>query len=193
MLGFDRAASRGGHVALGLFERGSDACERLVVILVRPSKYDDDGYVIRHFRGTLPSNTLSCLNSLTDDVVRQGALGAVDVRVELIDEIVTRVDPAALGRRFRRAGTRVVVGLVGAILGLRAMYFLLAGAVERFHLLHYGLALILVFVGLKMVWLNEAFGGKFPIEWSLGIIAALLGGSIVASLLKKPQALSLKP
>jgi tellurite resistance protein TerC len=56
---------------------------------------------------------------------------------------------------------------VCAILGLRAMYFLLAGAVERFHLLHYGLAAILVFVGLKMVWLNNAFGGKFPIEWSL--------------------------
>jgi tellurite resistance protein TerC len=71
---------------------------------------------------------------------------------------------------------------VCAILGLRAMYFLLAGAVERFHLLHYGLALILVFVGLKMVWLNDAFGGKFPIEWSLAIIAVLLAGAIGASL-----------
>jgi tellurite resistance protein TerC len=71
---------------------------------------------------------------------------------------------------------------VCAILGLRAMYFMLAGAVERFHLLHYGLALILIFVGLKMVWLNDAFGGKFPIEWSLGIIAAILAASVVASL-----------
>lgn len=73
---------------------------------------------------------------------------------------------------------------VCAILGLRAMYFMLAGAVERFHLLHYGLALILIFVGLKMVWLNDAFGGKFPIEWSLAIITSLLALSIVASLLK---------
>jgi tellurite resistance protein TerC len=72
---------------------------------------------------------------------------------------------------------------VCAILGLRAMYFLLAGAVERFHLLHYGLALILVFVGLKMVWLNDAFGGKFPIEWSLAIIGTLLTGAVGASLL----------
>jgi tellurite resistance protein TerC len=71
---------------------------------------------------------------------------------------------------------------VCAILGLRAMYFMLAGAVERFHLLHYGLALILIFVGLKMVWLNDAFGGKFPIEWSLGIIAALLATATLASL-----------
>lgn len=75
---------------------------------------------------------------------------------------------------------------VCAILGLRAMYFMLAGAIERFHLLHYGLATILIFVGLKMVWLNEAFGGKFPIEWSLGIIAGLLLTSVVASLLAPP-------
>jgi tellurite resistance protein TerC len=73
---------------------------------------------------------------------------------------------------------------VFAILGLRSMYFLLAGAIERFHLLKYALALILIFVGLKMVWLNDAFGGKFPIEWSLGIIATLLTGAIVASLLR---------
>jgi tellurite resistance protein TerC len=71
---------------------------------------------------------------------------------------------------------------VCAILGLRAMYFMLANAVARFHLLHYGLALILIFVGLKMLWLNDAFGGKFPIQWSLGIIASLLIGSVVASL-----------
>ncbi len=72
-----------------------------------------------------------------------------------------------------------------AILGLRAMYFLLAGAVQRFQLLKYALAFILIFVGLKMVWLNEAFGGKFPIEWSLGIIGALLLGAMVASLVKE--------
>jgi tellurite resistance protein TerC len=69
-----------------------------------------------------------------------------------------------------------------AILGLRAMYFMLAGAVDRFHLLKYGLAIVLVFVGLKMVWLNEAFGGKFPISWSLGIILSVIAVSVAASL-----------
>ena len=64
--------------------------------------------------------------------------------------------------------------------------FLLAGAIERFHLLKYALALILVFVGAKMVWLNDAFGGKFPIAWSLAIIATLLGGAIVVSYLRRP-------
>src|ERR1019366_1741071 len=89
------------------------AYSRLVVILIRPSKYADDGYIIRHFRGTLPSNTLSCLNGLTEAAIRQGALGSVDVRVELIDEIVSRVDPRRLARKYRRSGTKIVVGLVG--------------------------------------------------------------------------------
>ncbi len=70
-----------------------------------------------------------------------------------------------------------------AILGLRAMYFLLAGAVESFHMLKYGLALVLVFVGLKMAWLNDLFGGKFPIGVSLAIISAIIGLSIALSLL----------
>jgi tellurite resistance protein TerC len=69
-----------------------------------------------------------------------------------------------------------------AILGLRAMYFMLAGAVDRFHMLKYGLAVVLVFVGLKMVWLNQAFGGKFPISWSLGIILSVIVLSVAASL-----------
>jgi radical SAM superfamily enzyme YgiQ (UPF0313 family) len=87
--------------------------QRLVVILIRPSKYDDEGYVVRHWRGAVPSNTLGCLHSLTEDAIRSGELGPIDVRVEVIDEAVTRVRPEVLGQRFRRAGTKVVVGLVG--------------------------------------------------------------------------------
>ena len=77
-----------------------------------------------------------------------------------------------------------------AILGLRAMYFMLAGAMERFHVLRFGLAVVLVFVGLKMVWLNQAFGGKFPIAWSLGIIVSVIAASVAASLLfpRRPRA-----
>lgn len=70
-----------------------------------------------------------------------------------------------------------------AILGLRAMYFMLAGVSDRFHLLKYGLAFVLIFVGLKMAWLNTYFDGKFPISWSLLLIALFIGGSIAASLL----------
>jgi len=66
---------------------------------------------------------------------------------------------------------------VFAILGLRSLYFVLAAAVVQFTLLRFGLAGVLVFIGLKMSWLNP-----FPITWSLAIIAALIGGSIAASL-----------
>src|SRR5262245_28183081 len=69
-----------------------------------------------------------------------------------------------------------------AILGLRSMYFMLAGAIDRFHLLKYGLSVVLIFVGLKMIWLDNLFGGKFPISYSLGFIAIVLLTSIVASL-----------
>ena len=70
-----------------------------------------------------------------------------------------------------------------AILGLRAMYFMLAGAVEKFYLLKYGLAVVLIFVGLKMVWLNDLYGGKFPISLSLGIIGGVIALSVALSLL----------
>lgn len=69
-----------------------------------------------------------------------------------------------------------------AILGLRAMYFLLAGAVDKFYMLKYGLAVVLVFVGLKMVWLNDLYDGKFPIALSLGIILAIIAASVALSL-----------
>jgi TerC family integral membrane protein len=69
-----------------------------------------------------------------------------------------------------------------AILGLRALYFLLAGVVDRFHTLKYGLGLVLIFVGLKMALLNDWYGGKFPIGWSLLIIGGLIGASVLASL-----------
>ena len=74
-----------------------------------------------------------------------------------------------------------------AILGLRSMYFMLAGVIDKFHLLKYGLAVVLVFVGLKMVYLNDAFGGKFPISYSLGFILGVIGLSVVASLIFPKQ------
>jgi tellurite resistance protein TerC len=69
-----------------------------------------------------------------------------------------------------------------AILGLRSLYFLLSGAVDRFHLLRYGLAIVLVFVGLKMTWLDHLFGGRFPIGFSLAIIGAVIAVAIALSL-----------
>ncbi len=70
-----------------------------------------------------------------------------------------------------------------AILGLRSMYFMLAGVMDKFIFIKYGLAAVLVFVGSKMVFLNELFGGKFPITWSLSIITLLIGSSILVSII----------
>jgi tellurite resistance protein TerC len=70
-----------------------------------------------------------------------------------------------------------------AILGLRSLYFMLAGAVDKFYMLKYGLGIVLVFVGLKMVWLDGLFNGKFPIGVSLGIVGVVIAGSILLSLL----------
>jgi len=68
---------------------------------------------------------------------------------------------------------------VFAILGLRSLYFALAGVVHRFWLLSYGLAVVLVFVGIKMLMIDLY---KIPIEWSLIFIAVVITGSIFLSL-----------
>ncbi|MBC7673020.1 MAG: TerC family protein [Polaromonas sp.] len=68
---------------------------------------------------------------------------------------------------------------VFAILGLRSMYFLLAGIVHRFVYLNYGLAAVLVFVGVKML-LVDVF--KIPVSVSLAVVAGLIGGAIILSL-----------
>lgn len=101
--------------------------------------------------------------------------------VEMSD-IVFAVDSVPAIFALTREPLIVFTSNVCAILGLRAMYFLLAGAVDRFHLLKYGLAVVLVFVGLKMVWLNDAFGGQFPISWSLAFIVSVIAVAIGLSL-----------
>lgn len=70
-----------------------------------------------------------------------------------------------------------------AILGLRSMYFMLAGAIDKFYLLKYGLSVVLIFVGLKMTVLNDLYGGKFPIGYSLGFILSVIAASVLLSLL----------
>jgi tellurite resistance protein TerC len=72
---------------------------------------------------------------------------------------------------------------VMAILGLRSMYFLLAGIVHRFVYLKYGLSLVLVFIGAKMMLMDVY---KVPTTVSLLVVATLIGGSIALSLLRPP-------
>lgn len=69
---------------------------------------------------------------------------------------------------------------VFALLGLRALYFALAGIMKMFHYLHYGLSLILVFIGAKLLMAGFY---KIDMVWALVVVAVILGGSVVLSLL----------
>ncbi len=100
-----------------------------------------------------------------------------------LSDIIFAVDSVPAIFALTKEPLIVFTSNIFAILGLRSMYFMLAGVMDRFAYIKYGLASVLMFVGLKMVWLNEAFGGKFPINWSLGIIALLISGSIVVSII----------
>lgn len=102
------------------------------------------------------------------------------VFLELTD-IIFAVDSVPAIFALTKEPFIVLTSNIFAILGLRSMYFMLAGVMDRFEYLKFGLAAVLIFVGLKMAWLNEAFGGKFPISWSLGIIFSLIGGSMIVS------------
>jgi len=78
----------------------------------------------------------------------------------------------------------VLTSNIFAILGLRAMYFLLADMADRFSLLKYGLAVVLMFIGIKML-LIDLF--KIPVTVSLGVVAAIIATSIVLSLKKEAR------
>jgi radical SAM superfamily enzyme YgiQ (UPF0313 family) len=94
-------------------ENISEPC-RLKVVLIKPSKYDDEGYVIRHWRGVLPSNTLACLYSLTEDVRKRRALGSeVRIDVDLYDETVQKIPVSKIISSDRPGFCKTVVCLAG--------------------------------------------------------------------------------
>jgi tellurite resistance protein TerC len=99
-------------------------------------------------------------------------------------DVVFAVDsiPAIFG--VTRNPFLVYTSNVFAILGLRSMYFVLAGVIGKFHLLKYGLALVLAFVGAKML-LSEIW--PLGIGISLGVVGALLIGSVLLSLVIAPK------
>ena len=159
-----------------------------IKMLFIPNRGIDPGHnpVIRLFRRLVP--VTGELHGQRFFVRLRGSLHATPLMLALLfvelSDILFAIDSVPAIFALTREPLIVFTSNVFAILGLRAMYFLLAGAVTRFTLLHYGLALVLVFVGLKMVWLNDLAGGKFPVGWSLGIIGAVIGASITLSLLR---------
>ena len=79
----------------------------------------------------------------------------------------------------------VLTSNVFAVLGLRAMFFLLAGMADRFHLLPYGLAVVLGFIGTKMLLIDVY---KIPVPWALGTVALILGVTVALSLARPQKA-----
>jgi hypothetical protein len=87
---------------------------KFLLVLIKPSHYDDDGYVIRWWRTMIPSNSLAALYGNAAECAERRVLGPdVDIEIEVIDETNTRVDVPALIARFRRHDGFGLVALVG--------------------------------------------------------------------------------
>lgn len=84
------------------------------LFLIKPSHYDDDGYVIQWARSSIPANTLATLYGLALDCVQRNVLGEdVDIRITVCDETNTRIRPQKIIDQIRAGGGRGMVGLVG--------------------------------------------------------------------------------
>jgi tellurite resistance protein TerC len=138
--------------------------------------------VLRFFRRILP---------VTDDYVggkffiRKDVLYATPLFVVLLivetSDVLFAVDsiPAVLAITLN--AFIIYTSNVFAILGLRSMYFALAGMLDLFHYLHYGLSAVLIFIGAKMLGAHYV---EIPIEWALLIVISILGASVLASVMK---------
>jgi hypothetical protein len=90
------------------------ARRRFQLVLIKPSHYDDDGYVIRWWRAMTPSNSLAAVYGIAADCAERRVLGPdVDFDIEVIDETNTRIDIPALLSRFRRYDGFGCVALIG--------------------------------------------------------------------------------
>lgn len=115
---------------------------------------------------------------------RTGTLLLLVLIVVEVTDLVFAVDSIPAIFAITRDTFIVYTSNVFAILGLRSMYFLLAGVVEKFRFLRTGLAIVLTFIGIKM--LLGALSIHIPIQFSLAFVALVLAGSVVVSLLIPP-------
>src|SRR5258708_13467940 len=106
---------RGGAGQRDSMERVEDLKRtKILVELIKPSHYDDDGYVIQWWRGFIPSNSLSSIYGLALDSRDRRVLGDhVDIEIQAHDETNTKVPVRAIIRRFARNGNRGIVLIVG--------------------------------------------------------------------------------
>src|SRR5215467_480883 len=87
---------------------------RFQLVLIKPSHYDDDGYVVQWRRSSIPSNSLACVYALAADAAARRALGPdVDIELTAVDETNTRIRPRQIIDLVHRHGGFGMVGLVG--------------------------------------------------------------------------------
>jgi hypothetical protein len=90
------------------------ARRRFQLVLIKPSHYDDDGYVIRWWRAMIPSNSLAAVYGIAADCAEREVLGPdIAIAIEAIDETHTRVDVPELLKRFRNHDNFGLLALVG--------------------------------------------------------------------------------
>lgn len=171
----------------------------LIVTAVRMAKNDEhemdvgNNWVVRTVRRYLPVTSEYHGQHFT--VVQNGVRMITPLLLVLLvvetSDVIFAIDsiPAVFG--ITRDPFIVYTSNVFAILGLRSLYFLLAGVVDKFHYLKLGLAIVLGFVGVKMVvesgstyLMDHAI--HVPIQWSLAVIFVVLGASVAASLMFPP-------
>jgi TerC family integral membrane protein len=155
----------------------------------------DSNAIIKQFRRLVP--VTSEMHGHKFFLKVDGKLQATPLFVALLflemTDIVFAVDSVPAIFALTREPLIVFTSNIFAILGLRNLYFLLRGAIDKFHMLKYGLGIVLIFVGAKMTILNRLYGGHFPITLSLGIIVGVIGISVVLSLMFPKKDAGKKP
>ena len=89
------------------------AMDKFQIYLIKPTRYDDDGYPLQWWRSLVPSNSLACVSGIVHDAIARGALAGEDVDIHVIDEIHSHVSPKRILRDIARHGGRGFIGLVG--------------------------------------------------------------------------------
>jgi len=90
--------------------KSTRATQRFCLLLIKPSHYDDDGYVIQWFRSTIPSNSLAAVYGLARDCAQRHVLGEnVEIEIHPFDETNTRIRPERLARMIEEAGAGMVM------------------------------------------------------------------------------------
>jgi tellurite resistance protein TerC len=168
----------------------------LLITGVRMLLHDDNNIdpqrnpVIRLLRRFLP--VTASIRGPHFLVRQENVLYATPLLVALVflevTDVIFAIDSVPAVFALTREPLIVFTSNILAILGLRAMYFMLAGAMDKFHLLKFGLSAVLIFVGLKMTIFTGNPLPHVPVGWSLAIICLVLIVSITASLLfpKRP-------